>query len=404
MKVKVFVEKLIDGIQVNSTKRASFGKVNITLENVKNESVYYFNVVTLKKDTFNFKLRNLTKLFTRFIDKGKLTIEFSSGNITNRVLIDSDASELKLFVESIEKSINLEKFEPLKKKFKCDKIDINTKYSKLTLSIEPSNIMTFLHNSNKYNFLETLRLEGCNMFTVYTQILQLNTLSTLSLSKNKLKTFDSNCLKSLQNLYSLDLSHNVIESIQISDGNNFSNVNVLLLNNNKIVLLSNNFFEFYRNLKELYLENNKLEKIPTNISIVNLKILRISDNRIKYVAPSMLKLSMDEFCGFNNIWHENKKKYIKLSSLFELSFTKLIRMAKFTYNYRDMKNTMNLFEPNFFFKYLSHIRMCKCGNYQLSKSYNISHVSAGIISTSIVYVSDENYISVLYGICSKNCT
>ena len=118
-------------------------------------------------------------------------------------------------------------------------------------------------------------------------------LRELNLFENEIKTLDLTHFN-LPHLVELDLCNNEIEELKDDVGfESFKNLKVLKLSNNRLKKVDVNLFSKLTNLRELYLSRNGIEEIDLeSFQDITLNHLDLSSNPVKLTDPSVfLKLT-----------------------------------------------------------------------------------------------------------------
>nr|XP_022907445.1 carboxypeptidase N subunit 2-like [Onthophagus taurus] len=130
--------------------------------------------------------------------------------------------------------------------------------------------------------LKELKLGGNNFSEIPFLALNISSLETLSLDRNKISSFEANKLNKLVNLKDLDLSGNRISSISGFASLNLSQLTSVDLSSNQLAALPTNFFHFSLQLKRIHLAENRFRQIPTSAlsetTLPNLNWLNLTGN------------------------------------------------------------------------------------------------------------------------------
>ncbi|XP_015246199.1 PREDICTED: toll-like receptor 7 [Cyprinodon variegatus] len=118
----------------------------------------------------------------------------------------------------------------------------------------------FFKNLTKLKFLD---ISNNNLFSITADLLSSlpESLQSLSLSSNSLKSFPWQNISVLSNLCHLNLSHNLLNNLiqqEIQFGANFSSLD---LSYNHLTSIPENFFKEAKSLQHLYLSNNKIKEL-----------------------------------------------------------------------------------------------------------------------------------------------
>lgn len=160
----------------------------------------------------------------------------------------------------------------------------STKISTLTLDSNPltklsPTIFKPLKDLRKLNISST-RITNYEEF-----IKDLQDLTYLILTNMSLETFLADSFAGLSRLTTLDVSRNKIRNITCPKSNTTSNLRILFLSNNLLGNVSKCAFAPFPHLKRLYLEENNLTDLETETfsSLTGLELLNVSYNNITEV-------------------------------------------------------------------------------------------------------------------------
>ncbi|KAK8842051.1 hypothetical protein M9Y10_026273 [Tritrichomonas musculus] len=150
---------------------------------------------------------------------------------------------------------------------------------------------------DKFPLIRTLYFD-CNFIESFSN-LQSDTLTSLSLSLNYIKTLDCPNL-TFSGLHTLDLSKNEIQKIPKDFSKSFPKLSSLNLNFNLISEVEEDD-AFPKTLKELKLSYNLIEKVPNSVtSLPVLTYLTIDNNQLKHL-PKLPESIINLDASFNSI-------------------------------------------------------------------------------------------------------
>lgn len=137
--------------------------------------------------------------------------------------------------------------------------------------------------------IKILHLCDCEMTEFPTEILNLNTLTSLDLSFNHLTVIPSE-IEGMCQLKTLSLKNNLIDCLPCSFSK-LDNLEMLNLSNNQIRQIPLTIFSM-THLKALFLETNEIHLLPDQIcSLLNLNSLHLDNNHIKTIPDDITKLT-----------------------------------------------------------------------------------------------------------------
>jgi Leucine-rich repeat (LRR) protein len=293
----------------------------IELENLQNLIFDSNQISSLKNVRFNSKLDRLSLRFNMLsnlndINSKSLTYLYVSNNRIQDInfkisLLPSlehlDLSQNRLINIREESFLDLDKLKYLNLSF--NRLDLGSKCNNVSYFKSQTRLETLDLSFNEIKYLDT------NLTFKY-----LDSLKTLNLANNKLKSIDSwifvflpnlnelnlamnnlsilnnMCFCNLSNLKVLNLNSNQMSSTSFLNGskNCLYNLDFLDLSQNKITSIGENDFEFQNNLKFLNLNSNPIEIIHENTfeRLSYLKTLKISNisAHFLHVNPAIKQL------------------------------------------------------------------------------------------------------------------
>lgn len=169
----------------------------------------------------------------------------------------------------------------------CINEDLQRSLGKISILLIKSNVKT-LHINSITNLpdLSMLTLSSINLESIKPGALQdLNSLETLILSENKLKTIEEKTFTFCK-VKTIDLSNNLIATIQKNAFYGTPMLETLLLNDNKLPKFDPQWFhQFVVSITSLQLHNNQIRNISTTtfIQFEQLETLTLSSNTIEAI-------------------------------------------------------------------------------------------------------------------------
>uniref|UniRef100_A0A7M5V3V4 Leucine rich repeat containing protein n=2 Tax=Clytia hemisphaerica TaxID=252671 RepID=A0A7M5V3V4_9CNID len=254
--------------------------------------------------------------------------------------------------------------------------------------------------------LETLIINGCVLQRLDARILELDALTILDLSLNKLKTLPE-CLDGLQSLRCLNLSNNDFDCFPccLLQGETADRIHILEMNFNKISYLPNNFVRL-KNLHTLKIKDNHLVSIPHSFgNMKSVQRLELTNNMLQCLPWSFLKLKFDfldisgNAFGEMNVGLLDEKYHKELpvpSTLFEICCRKIIQT--------DTKSDYLQRLPTLLKDILRSPKYCPCGMPCVNEgipyvfSYDVSR-----LTHAMSYSMERDHLKILSYLCSMNC-
>ncbi|XP_012216848.1 leucine-rich repeat protein 1-like [Linepithema humile] len=307
---------------------------------------------------------NIERMFHKYVNAGKATIQFKQP-CHNLIIQSEDILQLRMFLNILYQTRNEGKitiknipiFNPtvnvksLKQKFQATKVVIKKISEYPVLQGFPKTT-------------QQLFITGLNRRSFDRQILQLQSLRVLDLSKNSL-IFLPKELGTLPNLQNLNLSHNCLglnQSCPVSKWEWLeqsaikSKLTNLEINHNQLKELPVQVGKL-KALIRLSVCNNLLTELPQNIgNLKNLNFLFLSNNKLTFLPGTIKYLKLQFLNITENLFAECKNEInnnIQWLTLEELA-AKVILQFRLQYNVRL---------PNILSKNLDEAKYCyTCGN------------------------------------------
>lgn len=245
------------------------------------------------KQGTKYKVKNnIEKIFTKFIDSGKATIRII--NPPHDLIIQCDAIQLKSFIHVLKLGIS--------KKIDPSILPVLILKNKDVLSMPKTRVV--IKKNSDYPVLqgfprttEELQVSELERKSFDRQILKLQSLRVLNLSKNQISTLPKE-LGSLPNLRELILSQNALGKACLSkwtwlDGESIErNLQLLDISSNSLNTLPNQIGKL-RALVTLKVNQNSLTNLPQSIgNLFNLRYLDISENNLICLPGTMKNLRL----------------------------------------------------------------------------------------------------------------
>ncbi|XP_072755557.1 leucine-rich repeat protein 1 isoform X1 [Anoplolepis gracilipes] len=309
---------------------------------VKNNNIYLYLQTRQNKHGTKYKIaNNITKVFNKFIDDGKVTISLKEP--CHDIIIQSDAFQLKSFLNILKRITSGDYSYITKYVLKSDTtFSSNEFYSLQRVVVKKKSEYPILQGFPQMT--TQLILSGLDRKSFDRQILTLQNLKFLDLSNNKISFLPTE-LGTLPNLQALNLSHN---NLGKSVHSKWTWLEQTPLRNNLHFLdISNNLLTklpiqigLLDALRELNIHRNKLTKLPQNIGTLSkLQLLNVANNNllflpgtIQYLQLQVLDISENSFNNIReeliNIQMDSNKG---LPSLLEISARSILK-SRITYD------------------------------------------------------------------------
>ncbi|XP_035895431.1 leucine-rich repeat protein 1-like [Anopheles stephensi] len=330
--------------------------------------------------------KNISKIFTRFLDEGKVTISFVMPE--HDVQIKSDKVQLTAFLkvlklvltggtqpatEASQTPTTTNPFAPSSASLRLPCLTVGKKKSSILDS--PSVLSTKCVVTSRKDYpakgfsrlLVSLQISDIKLTRFDSQILLLQKLRSLNLSRN--------CIRSLpralgqMRLCELDLSGNSLAAEAswdwLLEPNVQSSLQQLNISDNGLPFLPVNVI-YARSLVTLTAENNHIRKLPFALwTMSRLRILSLAKNRIDAVPETLARMKLDRLDLSENELHCNEATVPDLrlaasdsphrqpSSMFELAARTVIR-KKIPYTFPGLI-------PFTVLEVLRRAPLCSCG-------------------------------------------
>ncbi|WRX29488.1 Leucine-rich repeat - like 10 [Theobroma cacao] len=168
--------------------------------------------------------------------------------------------------------------------FKFDKLS-KLKYL-WALSVSNNALLSLTSGSNAYNSLPKLELSSCNISEFPNFVRNLEGLTYINLSYNKIRVIEATMFLKLQSLDSLVLPHNIPLSLS-----NNSNARFVLPNLSFYRCLLAIEFGIFRPSKQQHLRLKLIGEIPSAIcNLMSISVLDLSNNNLSGAIPECLVL------------------------------------------------------------------------------------------------------------------
>lgn len=299
--------------------------------NKENSELYLiiFTNKTKHQSSQRYKVKdNLTKVFSRFADEGKLTLQFQEPN--QSLQIRTDPTQLKAFLSTLKLALNCSKEE--RNKIGLSSVAVTAIASKA----HPVTKLTIL---NRGDFptkglprtLTQLNINGIGRCRIDMQIVYLKQLQVLDVSDNLITKVP----KPLgdMNLKELNLAKNNLGDVDhgcdwkwLRGENLQRSLRSLNLSDNKLQGIPFDVFKC-QNLVNLQLDRNLITRIP--FAVRKMTVLRhfgVSGNNLETLPSSIETLRLDTidisgnpFTGISATRADQQETYHRFPSLFEVA-------------------------------------------------------------------------------------
>lgn len=300
---------------------------------------------------------NIQKIHTKFLNEGKVTIQFK--NPPHDFYVQATVVLLKSFL-TIMRSILTGTSNP--KDVKCTSMSVS-------VTAKPAPIKLVIRNRSDYpskgfpQTLEHLTIQGIKRCGLDLGIMRLTKLKMLNISDNQISKIpeEFNLMKSLK---VLDISKNDFHQSSLRDwswlsGNLCESLNSLNMSHNKLQLLPASIIKL-KNLNALDVSYNLLKEIPNGIGCLkNLKTFKINNNSIGKLPGSVRCLRLVQFDASQNKFcnqQTNEKELLKCVftiSLKEVAAEKVLRLG--------LKYNSAIIPATLVFYLDSDAKYCVCG-------------------------------------------
>lgn len=257
---------------------------------------------------------------------------------------------------------------------------LSTNFESLSRLYLDANFLTELKNLS-LTCLKVLSLSLNNIEFIDTSTIHLPNLTTLDLSKNKIKQIPNDFSKSFPALKELNLSDNFIKEFPVNDGSIPLTIEKLTIYNNEIDVIPG-YFKLFNHLKELTIAYNNLRLVPELPE--SLQILRVNDNKINEITPQKLPQLQSLHLFYNQL--EELPINMELPSL-ETLLLDHNKLTAFSIN-KSFSSTLSTLDisfnqiseiPSELFTQYTHLGIFNC------TFNNISEIPSGISNCQLLY-------------------
>ena len=371
----------------------------------KKDSIVMTIFTSKNKSGTKYRVKsNVNQVFSKCIDKGKITICLKEPP-HNIAVSQASPQDLKKFLhilklshkgeEDSETPLNVSSFTPKVMDLEKPKTDLKI-LSRKDYPISTSFPLT----------LTRLTVNGCGMTKLDSRILRLKSLKMLDLNRNQLKDLPES-MDSLCCLEELILSRNSFQRLPISlfHPGIRQTIKILDLSYNEIDTVPSNIC-FFKSIVKLNLECNKIQLLPNAMGLLwkTLRMLNIAGNDVRKLPHSFCKFNLDslDLSGNPSCYplpdHSSGKNLTAVPTLYELS-ARAIKDQRLVY-----KDGMI---PQIIYNYLEAGKQCLCGR-ACFESYAVYTTTFDLRRISHTITADvyENGCPVksMHGyLCSINC-
>ncbi|XP_053659501.1 leucine-rich repeat protein 1 [Anopheles marshallii] len=367
-------------------------------------------------------LNNITKIFTRFLDEGKVTISFITP--AHDVQIKSDKVQLMAFLKVLKlvltgggklanSSHSIMDPCPPSVPLRLPCLTVGKKKSSILDSPSVLSTKCIITNRKDYpakgfsRLLVTLQISDIKLTRFDSKILLLQKLRNLSLSKNCIRTLPRT-LGQLR-LNELDISGNNLADCKwewLLESNIQSSLVLLNISDNGLPFLPINVIHASQ-LEVLTADNNHIRKLPFALcNLSRLRILSLASNCIDAVPESFSRLRLDRIDLSGNELHSqgatvqdlrmnaSDTQHHQPSSLFELAArTVIFKKIPYTFPGKIPFTVLEL---------LRRAPLCSCGRpcFQ-SKVYLRTKVLKLNCSCMVINSNHQLWADCVY--CSEKC-
>jgi hypothetical protein len=265
------------------------------------------------------------------LNKLQTSVINSSGNSSTTTTTSNNKHNSSVLSERAQASINqLQQQQPIKRPVQNLIIKSKSEYMANFKAIISQNlkIKTRIGEGIPLLNLTKLVINNCGLKQIDGALFELESLTTLDLSMNKLCELNdfsfwnlnelivaNNQIKHmgtnirLPRICILDLSHNQLNVIDKHFCMNFQTLKCLKINHNRIKSLCDGFgYYLSSSLSNFYANNNELNCLPYSCSYLRLEMLELQDNPFEYNLLIMPNL--------NNLTHKKFPTLVELSARF----------------------------------------------------------------------------------------
>uniref|UniRef100_V5GRH4 Leucine-rich repeat-containing protein 15 n=2 Tax=Anoplophora glabripennis TaxID=217634 RepID=V5GRH4_ANOGL len=217
----------------------------------------------------------------------------------------------------------------------------------MSLVLQGDQITDIKPGAFKNSKMSLLRIANTNLKKIRRGVFNDVDVMQLDLFYNKISSIEDGALAGIPNLYTLKLENNALTSFdarKIFQG--IPKLQILHLHNNNLASLRRSTFEGLTDLTKLVVSSNQITHIePGTFNLPNLKILNLSNNKIKKLDKNIL--SGD---GLTALWelylNYNELTSLPTSFLSELPNLRKVGLADNPWECRSLDLTLKWVEEN----------------------------------------------------------
>ncbi|XP_053670604.1 leucine-rich repeat protein 1 [Anopheles nili] len=364
-------------------------------------------------------LKNISKIFTRFMEEGKVTISFVVPE--HDVQIKSDKVQLTAFMKVLKLVLSggqpketLPTNDPTKPELRLPCLMVGKK--KTSILDSPSVLATKCVITNRKNYptkgfsrmLVHLQISDVKLSRFDSQILLLHKLRSLNLSKN--------CINSLPRalgqlrLCDLDLSSNCLSDTSwewLMEPKILASLQNLNISDNGLLCLPMNVI-YARELVTLTADRNYIRKLPFALwTMHRLRVLSLAKNRIDAIPETLRRMRLDKLDLSENELYENAATVpdLRLTNEFVLhrQASSLFEIAARAVIHKKIPYALPGLVPFSVAETLRRTPLCGCG--KMCFEAKIFHRAKVIVlNCSFITLNANQHLFADCVFCSEKCS
>ncbi|CAG4944118.1 unnamed protein product [Parnassius apollo] len=363
------VNRLHANVNIRSSGKYLKSTLVLGKEPKRDKDFFLIHFSSANKSGNKYRIKCIKQVFVKCLNEGKATIRFEEP--PHDICIKSEAIQLKCFLRLLKSCITGD----------TDNSQLSNLANIGVTSVESAPLKMTIRDRSEFPIkgfprtLEYLYLAGLKICNFRRDILLLNRLVLLDLSNNEIEKFppEMGRMTSLRELYvsKNNLGLNV-DWRWLLGPNITKTLKLLDISDNKIKYLPKAIWKLGK-LVTLKVNNNEIRKIPATVGrIQTLRYLDISRNKLESLPCSLLQcrlehidLSSNNFNYCTQIQSEENKL-----GAWQLYINSLIHLASKVVLKHKLFYAPNIL-PLTLVEFLDNANMCLCGNPVVSDEYYV---------------------------------
>ncbi|XP_013169932.1 PREDICTED: leucine-rich repeat protein 1-like isoform X1 [Papilio xuthus] len=389
-------------VNIGSNKKYSKSTLALGKEPKRDKDFFLIHFSSVNKSGNKYKIKNIKQVFVKCLNEGKATLRFEEP--PHDLCIKSEVIQLKCFLRLLKTCITGDKDAQLSNLSNLSVVSSDIAPVKMTIQSRSDIPIKGFPRTLEYLSMTDLKL--CNFRR---DILLLSHLLILDLSNNEIEKLplEFGRMKNLRELY---LSKNALGKNGDMDWRwlfgpqIIKTLKLLDISNNKIKYIPKAIWKLEK-LVTLKINDNEIVKVPATIGrIQTLRYLDISKNQLETLPCSLMQCRLEHLDLSSNNFHlvtdvRNQKN--TTSNGWELYIYSLTNLA----SKAVLKNKL-FYAPNIIpwtlAEFLDNAKMCVCGNPVVNNEYIIREFDPKDYFRVVVFDYNRSVKFECY-FCSSKC-